>query len=116
LTPPQSPGHFSSPTLSPTTTPRRHSITSFFRTARQRKLDKIREGKLPDTECDVDNSTSQSDATPVDDEPADDESFPMDEIIDPSSSSTYNPKNRKKLATETNEFEEAINTSLSLLM
>jgi hypothetical protein len=90
-TPPQSP-RSGSPTKPPSLlSQRQKSFTSFFKTPRQRKLEQIREGKLPDLEV-LPVLNKQLPSTP----PSDDDAFPLAEILDPSSSTTYNPENRVK--------------------
>lgn len=83
ITPPQSP---SSRKSGGTTFTRRTSLTSLslLKTPRQRKLQEIRQGKLPaiSPEIEIRPSTSS------DDEPC------LTEICDPSSSTTYSPSTR----------------------
>jgi len=97
----QSPPQTPSPT-SPTSQ-RRMSLTSLhlFKTRRQRKLEKIREGKQPAI-CIFENKG-------VDTPPrssTDDSSSETSEIIDPSSSTTYKPKcrSRRKKSTPKSAF------------
>lgn len=84
----------SSPVTSPTSR-RRSSVTSlnFLKTPRQRKLQEIREGKLPAKMSDeIETPTATAPAT---EEKQEKELLPED-ICDPSSSTTYNPENRRK--------------------
>jgi hypothetical protein len=79
------------PSPSPSSPQRKSSIASlnFLKTARQRRLQEIREGKLP-----ASPTTSEENIT-VEDE----EELAPEEIQDPSSSTTYNPENRRKSST-----------------
>lgn len=82
------------PTSTPPNTPtipelprRKSSFTSFFLTARQRKLEDIRLGKLPAVASDSEISVPTTRVST---------STEDDEIQDPSSSNTYNRRSRVK--------------------
>lgn len=76
---------------SQTQSPRRKSfpLLSMFKTPRQRKLQEIREGKLPDIQPDPENNRNSMSSVS-----SDVNSVPT-EICDPSSSTTYSPTNRQ---------------------
>ena len=85
-TPPQSPTS-NSPGSGPSQRRSSFGSVSLFRTPRQRKLQEIQDGKLPAILCDSElrrNSKSSGDS----------DSIPT-EICDPSSSTTYSPRNRQ---------------------
>jgi hypothetical protein len=87
ITPPQSP---TSSNLNGTIFPRRSSLTSLslFKTPRQRKLQEIRQGKLPAISLETEISCRSTPCTSSDNEPV------LTEICDPSSSTTYSPSTR----------------------
>lgn len=104
-TPPQSPASKSPPSAKPYPRKSFGSLT-LFRTPRQRKLQEIREGKLPaisNPEC---GRTSTSSSKSSETDPI------LTEIYDPSSSTTYNPRTQSKKQSSKGTNHQKVVTTL----
>jgi len=87
-TPPHSPKS-KSPTI-PSQRKKSFTPLSLLKTPRQRKLQEIREGKLPAIQSDPEDNRNSTSSTS-----SDVDSIPT-EMCDPSSSTTYSPRNRQR--------------------